>query len=46
VTGKVGSYIVDSDRLADSSWPKYQKDAANSGNTDKSLFLLNPGCPP
>lgn len=45
ITGKVASYIVDSPRLADSSWPKYQKDAANSGNTDKTAFPLNPGCP-
>lgn len=46
ITGKLASYIVDSPRLADSSWPKYQKDAANSGNTDKQAFPLNPGCPP
>jgi hypothetical protein len=46
ISGKVASYIVDSERLANSSWPKYQKDAANSGNTNVTTFPLNPGCPP
>jgi hypothetical protein len=46
ISGKVASYIVDSERLAPtSSWPKYQKDAANSGNTNFTAFPLNPGCP-
>lgn len=33
-TGKVASYVVDSARLANTPWPRYQKDAANSGNTN------------
>lgn len=38
--------LVDAPKLSTTSpWPKYQKDAANSGNTDTGLFPRNPGCP-
>ena len=41
-TGHVQSIVVDSSRLANTSWPKWQHDAQNSGNAD---FPLNAGCP-
>jgi len=44
--GTVASIIVDSTRLAtDSPWPKWQRTAGNAGNTEATLFPLNPGCP-
>jgi hypothetical protein len=44
--GNLVSVIVDSRRLdATAEWPKYQRDAYNSGNANSVGELLNPGCP-
>jgi hypothetical protein len=44
--GTVVSVLVDSSKLEPSApWPRFQKDAANTGNASASLFPLNPGCP-
>lgn len=43
--GDVVSILVDSPKLDSAAvWPKYQRDAANSGNPGLGL-ALNPGCP-
>ncbi len=44
--GTLVSVIVDSRRLdLTAEWPKYQRDAYNSGNANSVNELLNPGCP-
>ena len=44
--GTLASVIVDSHRLnLTAEWPKYQRDAYNSGNATSAGELLNPGCP-
>ncbi len=45
-SGTIWAVLVDSPKLSTTSvWPKYQRDAANSGNANSALFPLNPGCP-
>jgi hypothetical protein len=46
--GWVSAIIVDSPKLLDTTgaWPKFQRTAGNSGNSDAQRFELNPGCPP
>jgi hypothetical protein len=45
--GTVAAILVDSQKLSTTApWPKWQRTAGNAGNTDSSLFPLNPGCPP
>jgi hypothetical protein len=46
-SGRLSAIIVDSPRLLDATgaWPKYQRTAANAGNTNNLAFPLNPGCP-
>lgn len=45
--GRVAAIIVDSPKLLDSpgAWPRFQRTAANAGNTDNARFAFNPGCP-
>lgn len=46
-SGRVAAIIVDSPKLLDTAgaWPKFQRTAANAGNTDNTRFPFNPGCP-
>jgi hypothetical protein len=46
-SGRLSAIIVDSPKLLDATgaWPKYQRTASNSGNTNNAAFPLNPGCP-
>ena len=44
--GTVAAVIVESRRLDQTAeWPKYQRDAYNSGNATSVGESLNPGCP-
>jgi hypothetical protein len=46
-SGRLAAIVVDSPRLLTTAgaWPKYQRTASNSGNTNNAAFPLNPGCP-
>jgi hypothetical protein len=44
--GRLVAVLVDAPKLSPTAlWPRYQKDVANSGNDDVTVFPKNPGCP-